>query len=142
MYKLNRKGSRSGFTLAEIMIVIGIIGIFSAVVIGSTSGSRVKARDNRRIIDLKEIQLGLALFYDVNKAYPVGSGSSVLSTALVGPAAGFLPEIPTDPQGTSYEYSSAGTTYCLGATLEDTSITYVENSTCSTGGVATYKVQR
>ena len=130
-----------GFSLAEIMIVIGIVGIFSTIVIGSTSGSRIKDRDNRRIIDLKEIQLGLALHYDVYKAYPTGSSISVLTTTLVTDK--FLPEIPTDPQGGVYEYSSAGTTYCLGAKLEDTTITYIESSSCSTGGVtANYKVQR
>jgi len=136
----------------ELMIAIGIIGVMATVVIGSTSSSRARARDNRRIIDMKEIQLGLALYYDVNKYYPAGDGSSdasVLITPLVGSA--YLPEIPADPSGSNYEYKaivtgSINTGYCLGAKLEVvTPPGDNDPGNCQSklsGSTATYKVKR
>lgn len=141
-YKKHLQLRDLGFTLIELMIVIGIIGVMGLVVIGSTSSSRSHTRDNRRIIDLKEIQLGLALYYDVNKSYPVGSSAAALVTPLVVDK--YIPEIPVDPSGDSYEYNGSLTTYCLGANLEDTSAIPAENasSICSTTGSANYKVKR
>ena len=126
------------------MIVIAIIGILTAIVVESTSASRAKARDTRRISDIKDIQLGLAVYYDVNRDYPTAATNNIgiLSTTLV--AQGFLQSLPVDPMGgVSYEYlSAAGTkTYCLGATLEDLSSNPGDNSSCTTGGTANYKVQ-
>ncbi|HVT74866.1 MAG TPA: prepilin-type N-terminal cleavage/methylation domain-containing protein [Candidatus Paceibacterota bacterium] len=98
------------FTLVEILIVLGIIGILSAIVIDSTTTSRAKARDTRRIADMKEIQIGLALYYDVNRAYP--AALSTLATQK------YLPSIPNDPLGSAYEYTQGANTYCIGVTLE------------------------
>lgn len=133
-----------GFSLIELMVAIAIIGVLATIVIGSTSGSRAKSRDNRRITDIKVIQLGLALYYDVNKAYPVGANISSLTVPIVNDK--YLPEIPADPQGGTYEYKSDGMTYCLGTLLESTTIP-AENaaSLCTSadsGSTANYKVKR
>ena len=131
---------KKGFTLIELLIVIAIIGMLTSVVIGSTTASRMRARDNRRITDMKEIQLGLALYYDVNKAYPAGNDVSAL-TILVTEK--YLPEIPTDPQGISYEYLATSGHYCFGVLLESTVPN--DSSDCtskSSGSVATYKASR
>ncbi|MFW0862258.1 MAG: prepilin-type N-terminal cleavage/methylation domain-containing protein [Candidatus Komeilibacteria bacterium] len=44
-----------GFTLIEILVVIGIIGILSTMVIVSLGSVRYKARDTKRINDLSQI---------------------------------------------------------------------------------------
>lgn len=134
--------NNKGFTLLELLIVIAIIGILTAVTVTSVTVSRGKARDTRRVGDMKEIQIGLALYYDVNKAYPQS-----LYT-LVDPAQHYLPELPTDPQtGAMYEYTASSTTsyknYCIGVTLEydipNDSVSCVSTTTSST---ANYKAQR
>lgn len=135
-----------GFSLPELVVVIAIIGILSTIVIGATGASRARVRDDRRISALHEIQLGLALYYDVNKTYPVGEGVSVLASSLV--TGGYLPEIPKDPSGTDYEYigvSSPLKKYCLGAKLEIASPPNDNNLSCtskSLNSVANYKVTR
>jgi prepilin-type N-terminal cleavage/methylation domain-containing protein len=124
---------KKGFTLIELLIVIAIIGILTSIVIGSTNISRAKARDSKRISDMKEIQLGLALYYDVNKAYPSDLASLVTDR--------YLPVIPTDPDALrSYEYLLVAGRYCLGVTLED--IIPPDGATCTSAvsnSTANYK---
>ncbi len=111
---------KRAFTLVEIMIVIAIMGIFTAIVFGSITASRSKARDNSRIADMKTIELALALYYDVNRTYPSGSGTSISAlNVLVNEK--YLPSLPTDPQsGNVYEYKRINNKYCLGVKLEGT----------------------
>ncbi len=63
-----------GFTLIELLVVISIIGLLSSIVLTSVNSARAKARDARRIADLKQIQLALELYYADNNAYPFISG--------------------------------------------------------------------
>ncbi len=44
-----------GFSLIEILVVIGIIGILSTMVIVSLGSTRYKARDTKRIADLSQL---------------------------------------------------------------------------------------
>jgi prepilin-type N-terminal cleavage/methylation domain-containing protein len=134
---------QKAFSIVELLTVIAIIGILFSIVVGSTTASRSQARDNKRITDLKEIQLGLALYYDVNKAYPIGTDTSILVTKLVLDK--YLPQIPNDPSGGQYEYTGTASAYCLGTKLEVATPPNDNNTTCSSkpsGSVATYKVQR
>ncbi len=97
----------------ELVIVIAISGLLTSVVIASTTQARAKARDTRRTSDMKEIQLGLALYYDVNRSYPADyNGLSILV------AEKYIPSLPLDPLGQPYEYLTAAGKYCLGAKFE------------------------
>jgi prepilin-type N-terminal cleavage/methylation domain-containing protein len=49
-----------GFSLIEILVVIGIIGVLASVVLIATSGARKKARDVKRKTDL--VQMGRFLY--------------------------------------------------------------------------------
>jgi prepilin-type N-terminal cleavage/methylation domain-containing protein len=125
--------SAKAFTLIELLIVISIIGLLTGVVIASTAASRAKARDGRRIEDMKQIQLGLALYYDVNKVYPAGSDVSALNVLATQK---YLPSIPTDPAGGVYQYLSINSNkgYCFGVNLDSTipsdNVTHAINSGC------------
>lgn len=131
---------RKGFTLTEMLVIIAIIGLISAIVTASTSAARQKARDEARLGDLRTIQLGLALYNDVNRGYPAGNDISALNVLVTQK---YLPAIPTDPFGAQYEYMLSGSRYCLGATVERTP---PEGSAVCTsapsGSTANYKVQR
>ena len=118
-YHFSQKSDK-GFTLIELLVVIGIIGILSSVVLASLSNARKKARDGRRITDIKQLQLALEFYYDANQTYPTAL------SALTAP--GYIPTIPKDP-GTNNNYAYVGlqgaatvnatcASYHLGAKLE------------------------
>ena len=76
---MKQKTSR-GFTLIELLVVIAIIGILASIVLVSLSSARTKARDARRISDIKQIALALETYFSDNAQYP--SVSSVSSLPL------------------------------------------------------------
>jgi len=132
---------KNAFTLAELVIVIGIIGVLTVLVFGSIVSSRSKGRDVRRITDMKEIQLALAVYFDNNRVYPLDTAA--LSTLV---SQRYMPAIPKDPQtNTDYEYmtSNSGRNYCLGVKLEGTVPSDTASCTSkSSGSIANYKAQK
>lgn len=63
---------KRGFTLIELLVVIGIISVISGVVVVSTSPSRAKARDAKRLADFSQFEAALYNYYDSYGVYPCG----------------------------------------------------------------------
>ncbi len=64
-----------GFTLIELLVVVAIIGLLASVVMVSLNSARAKARDAKRVSDLRNIQAALELYYDRYGTYQVaGTG--------------------------------------------------------------------
>jgi prepilin-type N-terminal cleavage/methylation domain-containing protein len=61
---------KKGFTLIELLVVISIISLLSSVVLASVATARMKARDAKRLLDMKQVMLALDLYYDANGRYP------------------------------------------------------------------------
>ena len=124
----NRK--QRGFTLIELLVVIAIIGMLSSVVLASLNGARVKARDARRLADLKQLQVALELYYDSgSNAYPItAAGGTTVTLALGGLDPLYIQTLPIDPSRNStvpYKYCSIdGQGYALIASLEKNATTY------------------
>ncbi|PIS08253.1 hypothetical protein COT76_02470, partial [Candidatus Berkelbacteria bacterium CG10_big_fil_rev_8_21_14_0_10_33_10] len=53
-----------GFTLIELLVVIAIIGILAGVVVVNVGSAQAKARDAKRISDMKAIQTALEMYYN------------------------------------------------------------------------------
>lgn len=98
------QSNQKGFTLIELLVVISIIGLLASVVLVSLNGARVKARDVKRIADLKQMQTALALYYDTNNAYPncpswVYSLNDANWAGCLGAALQpYLSKLPVDPK--------------------------------------------
>ena len=130
---------KRGFTLIELLVVIAIIGILASIIMVNLVTARQKARDAKRIADIKNIQLSLEEYYNDNLKYPTNIYTGGLSPT-------YMSSVPYDPnasvpctdgtQSGCYAYSAAtnglGTNcttnppakYHLGAALEaNTSIT-------------------
>ena len=64
---------KRGFTLIELLVVIAIIALLSSVVLASLNTARSKARDAKRLADLRQVQNALELYRNDNGQYPIAS---------------------------------------------------------------------
>ncbi|TSC95320.1 MAG: putative General secretion pathway protein GspG [Parcubacteria group bacterium Athens1014_10] len=62
--------NKSAFTLIELLIVIAVIALISTLALTALNNARKKARDAKRLADIKQIITTLELYYDNNKKYP------------------------------------------------------------------------
>ena len=53
--------NNKGFTLIELLVVIAIIGLLSTMAVISLNSARAKARDARRLSDVKQLSTMLSL---------------------------------------------------------------------------------
>ncbi|MEA3368792.1 MAG: prepilin-type N-terminal cleavage/methylation domain-containing protein [Candidatus Ratteibacteria bacterium] len=68
--------TKRGFTLIELMIAVGIIGLLLTMAIPNYYNSIKKGRDAQRKQDIHNIQTILALYYADKGEYPLSGGAS------------------------------------------------------------------
>ena len=93
----------AGFTLIEIMIVVAIIGILSAIVGPQIFNNIQKARVTAAKSQIQAFEQALAMYNLTNATFPTtGEGLQVLVQG------GFMRKIPDDPWGNPFIYRSPG----------------------------------
>jgi len=108
MQFLKRKDNQKGFTLIELLVVIAIIGILATTILVSLNEARVKARDVRRLADVRQFSLALEIYYDNNNAYVPVSGCVIINEANLGDLTpDVLSVLPVDPIIDNYYYYGA-----------------------------------
>jgi len=94
----------AGFTLIEIMIVVAIIGLLSAIAGPALFNQLNKARATAAAAQIESFNTVLLTFALSNGSFP--SESEGLQALVAG---GFMRSIPKDPWGNDYVYRFPGT---------------------------------
>jgi type II secretion system protein G len=94
---MDKKSSQAkGFTLIELLVVIAIIGLLSTLSVVALNNAREKARNARRVADIKQVQTALELYYNDNNTYPSSvnfSGTGAIATGTVT----YMTIVPSNP---------------------------------------------
>ena len=123
---------KKGFTLVELLVVIAIIALLSTLSVVALNSARAKARDARRLSDIKQIRTALDMYFDSNLTYPancagLGSSSNCMCLTSNGWATSgcagtiFMQKVPKDPGTYSYDYTVDvnGTSYTITYKLDN-----------------------
>lgn len=113
-----------GFTLLEMLVVLGVIAVILSVMTVSYSVVQKKARDAKRKQDLKAIQSGLEQYYTTCVyVYPTGLPTGIPLACGASPAV--ITSVPKDPKtGAGYTYTPASGGFSICTTLESDSSSY------------------
>ena len=92
--------NKRGFTIVELIVVVGIIALLSAAGLMSYSNSQRRAREARRITDVGQISDAIQQYVSLGNAVPT-TGGAWSTTAAAGPLAvlvssGILADVPVE----------------------------------------------
>ncbi len=148
----NKMKVQQGFTLLEMLVVVSIIGLLTALLLSNFQTARARARDAARKSDLRQVKTALRLYYNDFQEYPVGSGGQIMGcgdgTATCNWGGSFeangtvyMRSLPIDPVNNApyeYQYSqtSGGDGFLLTTYLENKSDEDAEKSVERCGATA------
>ncbi len=99
-----KKNKKQGFSLIELLVVVAIMGLLAAMSIISLNTARARARDARRLSDVKQIQTALEMYFaDINNypTTPAAFEGACLSNSGFAATCGadiYMAKIPQNPE--------------------------------------------
>ena len=122
-----RMRNQKGFTLIELMIVVAIIGILTAIAFPLYANIQARARVAKAQADARTLASAVVVYSAHTGALPVGLTNLTTATVINGVSAGpFINPIPTPPTGWTANYSyatDANGSFLISATGDSTSVT-------------------
>jgi len=135
------KNNQKGISITELLLVIAVIVALSLISIFSLNDQRAKARDAKRLSDIRQIRTGLEFYYSDHQEYPIVTekirlssgtyaklcskqeGGFVSSSVSCAPETTYIEIIPNDPATINkYEYSGKIDGYDLKFATEQSTI--------------------
>lgn len=108
-----------GFTLVEMLIVIGLIALVATITISGFGNLQQGARDGRRKEDIDKVNTAIQAFRNDAGQFPTAADYGELMSILSPDYISVPPVDPLNRDGFVYTYFSAnGSRYELGARLE------------------------
>jgi len=148
---MGKNKKEKGFTLLELLVVIGIIGLLASILVVNLTSARKRARDTKRVADIRNLQTASEDYYGKNGKYP-----TIINDLVTGAQIPIWPLDPLAQSGTTCSgnsdncyfyayYTPSGAlgpqSYHFGASLEDTgSMLLNQDRDCNstTGGSCPY----
>ncbi len=131
---------QKGFTLVEILVVAGIVGLLGILATAALTSARVRARDAKRLSDIVKTQMALELYFNDNNSYPVVAAATALGqsgTACLS-SGGFVPSC--DATSESVYLARVPTTPETGLD-EIVQCSGVNDAYCYVGNTSKYRIQ-
>ena len=68
--RTSRSRQRHGFTLVEMLVVIAIIGVLTAILVPTVASAVRRAREGATVLELKDLEAAIIAYKDANNDYP------------------------------------------------------------------------
>lgn len=75
-----KKNIHKGFTVLELLVVLGILTILVAMVLTGLNSARRQSDDERKVANLRTVALGLQEYFNACRQYPVNIDPSTLDS--------------------------------------------------------------